>query len=61
MIFNLHSKYKSRYFFLKYQKTSNLDEEKLKAITNIRQNKAIIVCEQDRGSEVVLLNKSDFV
>ena len=60
MVFNLYSKYKSRYFYLKQQKTFNLDEGKLKAITDLCQNKSIIVCKLDKGNGVVLLNKSDY-
>ena len=39
----------------------NLDEEKLKAITNLCLNKSIIVCKPDKGNGAVLLSKSDYV
>ena len=37
MIFNLYSKYKSGYFYLKQQKTVNLDEGEIKAIADFRK------------------------
>ena len=43
MIFNPYSKNKSGYFYLKQQKTFNLDEGELKPITDLHQNKSIIV------------------
>ena len=61
MVFKLYSKYKSEYIFLKKQKAFNLDEGELKAITDFRQNKSIIVCKPDKGNVVVLLNKLDYV
>ena len=39
----------------------NLNDGELQAITNLRQNKSIIVCKPDKGNGVVLLNKSDYV
>ena len=39
----------------------NLDDGELQVITNLRQNKSIIVCKPDKGNGVVLLNKSDYV
>ena len=59
MIFNPYSKYKSGYYYLKQQKTVNLDKE-LKAITDLCRKKFIIVCKPYRGNGVVLLNKSDY-
>ena len=39
----------------------NLDDGELQAITNLHQNKSIIVCKLDKGNGVVLFNKSDYV
>ena len=61
IIFNLCSKYKSGYFYLKQQKMFSLDDGELQAITDLRQNKSIIVCKPNKGNGVVLLNKSDYV
>ena len=43
MIFNLYSKYKSGYSYLKQQKKFNLDEGELKPITDLCQIKSIII------------------